>query len=501
MDPIDDARRLLLQCLDVQPRTTKTLLYGKQAKETTGAFLPIAGSSDDLNWIERRRHWARWIVESTAMADRKDRPIIGDGKVIGHFAKRTTYFEKENKKVEVESSAEATTSPPEVLDQVDTELIESLLFNPQSTSKELKKSRSSVRLAPEVQLVDGLETFSETTATFGQILHEAEDASVRRRELRSVLSHSQSSTFWPSTLSLSDILARKEFNKPVSGMQPNFTDPKLKHQFFLRFRPVPLHGSDGEELRFPSIEIAARPEYNLSHEVDEVTGITPKGQDSLRIFYWHAIVEENVVDLMRPRLLTDIRFKRQVMPTLKLAEQKQAFQEFLTASQMNLDDKGPLKTPKGLTLRLPKRLGIVSDSRTGNEDTNSLLTDDDEVEVEYLFTGLDFRQQIELDYQGFRLRYIEIEAGKAGGRRRELVLVKDDVRPERSASENDDESSTALEPLTFNDFVTAAVDLSKMFTTIPSVANRPEPSGSTTRKVTERSRAWREMNAVEPDVQ
>jgi hypothetical protein len=53
-------------------------------------------------------------------------------------------------------------------------------------------------------------------------------------------------------------------------------------------------------------------------------------------------------------------------------------------------------------------------------------------EVEYLFAGLEIRKTISMDFEGWRLVYTSVEAGKAGGRRGELRL-----RPTRTVESDD----------------------------------------------------------------
>ena len=63
-------------------------------------------------------------------------------------------------------------------------------------------------------------------------------------------------------------------------------------------------------------------------------------------------------------------------------------------------------------------------------------------DVEYLFAGLEIRKSIAMEFDGWRLLYTSVEAGKAGGRRGELRLCP--ARVNKDVGEPSEETEAAF---------------------------------------------------------
>lgn len=139
------------------------------------------------------------------------------------------------------------------------------------------------------------------------------------------------------------------------------------------------------------------------------------------------ILEDREVDLLLPDEAADIRFSAEsFLPAAGGIDPE--IINFFEASYLDVTGHRRLRTPKNLTLLVPKHAirtfsADSSESTTANTGLRESAKPD--VPVEYTFTGLEHWSVIAgFDTEsGFRVQYSIVEAGETGGRRDELRMM------------------------------------------------------------------------------
>ncbi|RKU45400.1 hypothetical protein DL546_004959 [Coniochaeta pulveracea] len=133
-------------------------------------------------------------------------------------------------------------------------------------------------------------------------------------------------------------------------------------------------------------------------------------EDDLTISSLRATTSVSTHDILLPSQPVDIRLVHTTSYTLpgsNVPDHLPQVVSFLQASDLRPSD-GVLVTPPRFAkkLRLPARLvGTTED-----------------LEVEYMFAGLEMRRSVSTEVDGWKLAYTSVEAGQGGGRRAELAL-------------------------------------------------------------------------------
>lgn len=226
---------------------------------------------------------------------------------------------------------------------------------------------------------------SEHSSVIGSVLHSTPNSSSPHNPLSDLRAIHSFSTLVPNlsrVLSTAEIITK---DAPLSYLT-------------LRFLPNPF--STTQDLISSSQRtggLSAFPPLELRFSVD------PETQE-IKLKEIEAVVGDEKTDVMLPDNGVDIRFREKRTSRIQRQYLKDIV-EFVNKSNLNLGG-GILETPP--KLKLSQRWGEWSGGAP--------------LEVEYLFAGLDVRNTLVFNYEGWRLLYTSIEAGKAGGRRGELKL-------------------------------------------------------------------------------
>ncbi|KAI9852380.1 MAG: hypothetical protein M1838_000902 [Thelocarpon superellum] len=273
----------------------------------------------------------------------------------------------------------------------------------------LSELKDLFHLAPSADL----DTVYQTYAVLGQVLHES----------------SRPSTSTSTTVQ--KLLERRAGNRSFSYSAPGISQfaldlrlvqPLPTEHLIIRAVPSPWELADGDLGNPP-------PPLEIVVNVDAVT--QEPQLDSV-----YAIMKESLADLMLPHRAADVRFVHRCYRPVTGPEAARGIAQFFADSQLNIKGRGYLRTPTTLRVKVPRWTSLPMESVESATDGAN-----DEVEVEYLFAGLDHRQTVELEYDGMRAQYISIEAGRTGGRRCELRLLMEAA----SASEETEVDETEVD--------------------------------------------------------
>jgi hypothetical protein len=154
-----------------------------------------------------------------------------------------------------------------------------------------------------------------------------------------------------------------------------------------------------------------------------------------------------MTDVLLPSNPIDLRFHQQryfSIPGAALDRHAAPLLDFVQRSDLR-PWEGELATPPRVNgLRFPKRLFSAPVNNNNNNNNNNTekgtsSTDDtdadddtnnDLIEVDYMFASLEMQRVVTADFRGFKVGYRSIEAGQRGGKHAELFL--DAVSVERS---------------------------------------------------------------------
>jgi hypothetical protein len=332
---------------------------------------------------------------------------------------------------EVESTNYLTVEPNKTMDDTNNNTPIQSVATPSPISVDL--SRKEMNEAESQNLVHKTrgyvswdrKMFTTTSAIVGHILHETPDVS-DVTALSSRVPTNRHVIFRPETMRLSRFLGAMEI--------PNALP---KTSLVMRFLPSPWTAAGSRTLaEFPPLEMhfAVHPETKDLELKDVI-----------------AVVASTASDVMLPALPLDLRFQQRSTARLHTLYRYQLPQitNFLKASQLNIT-QGRLETPPSLNLPIARHLctPVAQGTPSG--------TLDDCVDVEYLFAGLEYRNTLSLNFEGWSLVYTSVEGGKADGRRGELSLC-----PHRLNSNTLDTSQNSAEwqEKQTQDFIQAAYSL------------------------------------------
>ncbi|KAM4064941.1 mitochondrial inner-membrane-bound regulator [Hirsutella rhossiliensis] len=130
---------------------------------------------------------------------------------------------------------------------------------------------------------------------------------------------------------------------------------------------------------------------------------------------WH------MSDVLLPDERVDVRLFQQRV--LSLDASQPSLKEFLATSEFNLL-AGRLRTPTKSSKPDKPRKAVRGTKRGGFDEPAEPLAQRG-TDTPYLFVGLEIHQMVDLELDGYTLRYNSIEAGHQGGQRQEISLVAD----------------------------------------------------------------------------
>jgi len=247
----------------------------------------------------------------------------------------------------------------------------------------------------------------QTYTVLGHVLHRSHESTPVH--ISNVREHVQTST-----------LSERTFSTNIPGilrilktLTPLFSTPR--QAICLRLTPSPWtsFGLDGAGA-FPPLELRV--------EFDPFT-------DMPFVHTLEAVVEKRVFDVMLPEEITDLRFIKKTTLAYSAVQTDPGLANFMANAKLKVKggpngDKSPIRrgrlaAPSTLKMRIPRRI-IRLDSQVAKDFSADSASND--VEMEYIYAGLDFREHLSYALDDYVLRYTMIEGGITGGRRGELVL-------------------------------------------------------------------------------
>jgi hypothetical protein len=331
-------------------------------------------SVEGLPWRERLRHWTRWTFPT--------------GKENGNTKK---FDPKQPPKVLLGTTAQSQKTPASV---------ETPTSKYRPAAMKSKTNDGLAYWSPAL--------FTKTSVLIGNVIHSSLDPamSVSPKTLTSEWIVHSFSTLLPNLSRVLSKFGRKQDNENLQ-------------QLVLHFQPNPFYVKPDTSTRgIGAAVLSAFPPIEMIFDIVDDEFKTAK------LKHVHAIVDESNADVMLPGNAVDLRFHQRKISSLR-KRYIDPIQEFLKKSQLALAGAGALETPPSITLPISRHICHEPGFKLFHRKTWEMSRrerEKDHHEVEYLFTGLEVRQTIIFEIQGWRLLYTSIEAGKAGGRRGELRL-------------------------------------------------------------------------------
>lgn len=372
-DTIEDARRLLFTSLDLQFRSSYSLLYNSPRDQeiTKGALYPFT-EDPSLPWRFRGREWARW-------RDVKRKPPLPETAKNPEPVQEAPIFIK----MQDERSLDGLAEVREILD-------------------ERAKLEALELEARHVHPV-------EYQVVLGCLLHDSDGHNMMegpqvlekfiKEERPRVLCHDFPGVSFIGQMPRSRI-------KPALDMfeRPKLLEDGAAYSFILKFAPSPWFNRDTFEL-FPPLEMTLM--------VDAFSGEaqTPK---------LVAVHSESVADILMPSRNCDLRFLRRVNVPLNLGisglelasggvtEEEMA--RFMNESNLNPAGDEKLCASPRIKVSIPPFMMKRSPSSPTEE-------------IDYIFTGMEFRRELKFDWEGFCMHHTVVEGGISGGRKTEVKLI------------------------------------------------------------------------------
>lgn len=367
---IEDAFRLLFTSLDLQFRSSYSLLYNPPPSQesTKGALYPFT-EDPSLTWRFRGRDWARWRDVKT-----KPSPPGGEPGLL----QDSTHI-----KMKHERSLDGLRGVRKILDE--------------SANREALELEAQQVHPAEYQVI------------LGCLLHDSDghNMTTGRKPLEEFIKEERPRVLCHDFPGVS-FIARKPQSRMKSSVdstgEPKLLDNGAAYSFVLKFAPSPWSNRDTFEL-FPPLE--------MTLTVDTFSGET---QDPKLV----AVYSESIVDLLMPSQKCDLRFLRRVNVPLNLGISgldpdgggitKKEMARFMNESNLNPAGNDKLRaSPQIKVLIPPFMMQLPPFSPTQ--------------EIDYIFTGMEFRSELQFDWKGFCMHHTVVEGGISGGRKTEVRLV------------------------------------------------------------------------------
>ncbi|KAK0669563.1 rmp1 protein [Cercophora samala] len=343
-------------------------------------FVPEVDCGPKLPWHERNKPWARWTAATNKVLANST-PTPNDDDV---------------------SHANSTPPPHTTTGMSSTEnpIPTSIIAHPiefKDRTKILPVNKADY--SPDWSL----HPKTDTTAVFGHVL----------------FSSVSPATTTPPTPDLPRTFAPVLPCVRFLSLESNLKNPGLWHMItVLKFIPAP--DIDPSLISSaPNLEVRIESDHREIKEIKEL----------------RAVVNSHDADLPLPESPADVRLhqtKYYDLPGIGIQKYAEPMFEFLKDSILK-PWEGKLATPANLDgLRLPRRLLA---GREGEEG---------EVEVDYMFAGLEIHRMIMSEWGGFRMRYMNVSGGFRRGVRSEVALdavpvevVRDEVGREEEEEEEE----------------------------------------------------------------
>ena len=340
----------------------------------------------NLSWIDQRQQWSRWLCASSkstpgiSSLKESSNPDVKIAKGEGGLFRRVSKFLRERKDDTPSTTAKAETCSWH-------ESTENLTF-----------------------------------AVLGHVLHSRDDESpIQISDAKDVQSSEASGRTFSTTLPGNMFV--------LQNLNASSDLPRQAIQLRLTPSPWTSFGLDGARA-FPEIEM--RVEFNPFTQKPFVQKL-------------EAVVDERVSDIMLPQERADLRLVYRSTLAFAAVETDSKLAEFMEKANLRVkgggapgapSSRGRLGAPRSLQMQIPRRI-IREDSKVAKELSAGNKPQD--VEMEYLYAGLDYREHLDYEFGEHHVRYTIIEGGISGGRRGELLLYK---TPRSEAPDNGTESDS-----------------------------------------------------------
>lgn len=371
---IHDARRLIFASLDMQPRSSYSLLYSApcEGESTKGALYPFA-EDQSLSWRFRGKDWARWRDVKTKM----DMFPPVESESLHAEGDRSTIITKG------EGNLDGLEGIRRILDE-------------SATAQTMETEGDRVPPA-EYQAILGCIIHGSD----GQIISKGQESLERfvKEERPRVLSND-----FPGVSFIAQAPTIRGKSPDTYKNSPKLLEDRIAYSFTLRFAPSPW-SSPGSFEHYPPLE--------MTLEIDSASGeaLNPK---------LVAVHSESVADLLIPSRNCDLRFLRRVDVPLALGINgqqlavggvtKEDMERFFEQSNLNPADDGRLRASPQIIVSIPPWMM----QRAPSLPTTGIV---------YMFTGMEFRRELYFDWEGVRLHHTAVEGGISGGRKTEVKLV------------------------------------------------------------------------------
>ncbi|KAA8569021.1 hypothetical protein EYC84_000694 [Monilinia fructicola] len=392
---VDVVRRLLLDLAHFHGSYQTSRKIGlRNFKESShqvelpGAFIRFPGSRE-LSWHEKLRTWSRWIT-ATPKSPKED-----------HLPEKAQYqFPFNTAGVNILGESQEDSNPEGA------EFLWSHEYSPTTSIKAgtVLHNISSRRIDEQVD--DDERGLSD----HGTV---SPDETLNTNKLETEMDNGAIRIFSTQAPNLSGLFQSDHIDNTVSH-KPN-------QELVLYFKPNPWALCPNGEPIGPSA-LNDFPPIEMSFTID------PKSFEA-RLRDIHAIVSTETADLMLPELKADLQFERKIRSSMLMKDSKldggldglksaaSAVKDFVENSQLDLSSDQQLETPPKLILPLAKHLC------TKNAWERMARKPHLGLDVEYLFTKLEYRKTAVYNFDNHEIICTSIEAGKAGGSRLELSLT------------------------------------------------------------------------------
>jgi hypothetical protein len=365
------ARRLLLTLGNFSGRVTHWLGCKDMPNAMTGAFVNYP-NVEGLEWRNRLRQWTRWTVPIQKTAGYQVEPLEPT-----EFANPGDQDPPSPSTNQGNENSESPNAEQTVADP--------------SSGANRERSQGSTYWSDKY--------FTSSSTLVGHVLHS--HANERSAQAKKLLDNNNDAlhAFSTQVPNLTQILASATLLRP-----------EPIESLILRFLPNPLQPSASDNKPIGPAALNAFPPVEMRFDIDPDTS-------KAKFRETRAVVQEERTDLMLPYQAVDLRFLQKTTSRLRRSFIPQ-IKDFLDKSDLSLMG-GQLETPAKILLPISRHLCRDQGFQLllGKQETGQEIA-----EVEYLFTGLEIRSTIALEFRGWRLLYTSIEAGKADGRRSELSL-------------------------------------------------------------------------------
>ncbi|KAK0628170.1 mitochondrial inner-membrane-bound regulator-domain-containing protein [Bombardia bombarda] len=369
--------RFLLQACGRKPRESSATKVLPKSSIQCGRYVDILDAAPKLEWHKRTQSWARWIAPIT-----------------------TSDL----------SQAETLTLPRSILPVLPTN---------KATKKKITTSQPHDGWSSQMH--------ADTRAVYGHVLLGSSASSYSRNRL--VFNGPRA--FVPKVPPLRSLgfpAASSDAGIPKETLgAPTYTPNEDTSIWYttlvLRFIPTPYQAPD---------ILASAPVLELRIEADGE-------METKRLVSLRAVTDIFNGDVLIPAGPVDVRIQQERYFSLDgadLGQHAAPVLDFVNRSQLE-PWNGKLNTPPNFQgMPIPRRF---LKGELANTTTTATTTDanDDVVGIDYMLIGIEDHRVIAADYQGFKLAYRSVEAGRRGGKREEVSLdaaASDDMSPAEAKS-------------------------------------------------------------------